>query len=76
MINSQELKLLQFEPFNANTSDFYTTHRRYLGLLIIEITTDLEINSQTVEIGIADSWHKCSNIKTHKELQLLINLLK
>jgi hypothetical protein len=76
MIHPHELTHLGFAPYNVNTSDFYTTYRKYVGLLIVEVTTDLEQGLQTVEIGIGDSWHRCHRIDTHNKLETLLLILE
>ena len=76
MITPTELKQLGFEPLKRHAGGFYTTFRLAIGVLLIDVTTDLEAGLQTVEIGIMDSWHRCNNIPTILELRTLIQSLK
>jgi hypothetical protein len=76
MIQPQALKKLGFAPYNIRKNDFYTTFRKSIGALNVEVTTDLESGTQTVEIGLGDSWHRCNNIDTATQLVTLLEILK
>jgi hypothetical protein len=76
MITPLQLTINGFKPIKGKKGDFYTTFRREVNGIILEVTNDDEVGLQTVELCIGKEYRKLNTITTSEDLLILINRLK